>query len=368
MSFPKFNIGDLQVRTPIIQGGMGIGVSLSGLAGAVAEAGGIGVIATAGIGMSEPDLGSNFVEACNRALAREIREVRKKTDGVLGVNIMVALTNYAELVKVALREGVDAIISGAGLPLNLPEFVSEASKTKLIPIVSSARAAVILCKKWLMHFGRTPDAFVVEGPKAGGHLGFKPEQLDSPEHSLERLLPEVVEGVKPIIDKTGNDIPVIAAGGIYTGHDIYKYLKMGAAGVQMGTRFVGTHECDADYKFKQAYLDAKEEDIVVIRSPVGLPGRAIRNTFLADVGTGQHKPAKCPFHCIRSCDYTTAPYCISMALINAKKGKLKHGFAFAGSNAYLVDAIVSVKELMATLEREFDEAVAMESDQTLAFA
>jgi len=360
MPFSHLDIGDLQVRIPVIQGGMGVGVSLAGLAGAVAKAGGMGVIASAGVGMAEPDYGSNYVQASNRALEKEIRTVREETDGALGVNIMVALTNYAELVKVAIREGVDAIISGAGLPLNLPEYVSEASKTKLIPIVSSARAAVILCKKWLSRFGRTPDAFVVEGPKAGGHLGFKLAQLDNPEYALEKLVPEVLEGVKSISDKTGKDIPVIAAGGIYTGWDVYKYLKMGAAGVQMGTRFVATHECDADHSFKQAYIDAKEEDIVVIKSPLGLPGRAIKNAFLENVQNGKNKPVACAFHCIHSCDYTKAPYCISLALMNAKKGKLKHGFAFAGANAFLVDAIMSVKELIATLEREYDMAMAEE--------
>jgi nitronate monooxygenase len=354
-------IGDLVIKTPIIQGGMGVGISLSGLASAVAKAGGMGVIAANGIAMTEPDQSSNYVEASNRALRKQIQAVREETDGALGVNIMVALTNYAELVKVAIKEGVDAIISGAGLPMNLPEYVaevSEASKTKLIPIVSSARAAVIICKRWLSRFGFAPDAFVVEGPRAGGHLGFKREQIDDPAHALEKLVPEVIEGVKAISDKTGKAIPVIAAGGVFTGADIYKFMKMGAAGVQMGTRFVATHECDASDAFKQEYINAKKEDIVVIQSPVGLPGRAIKNAFLESLKEGKHKPAACPFNCVHSCDYTKAPYCISMALINAKKGKLKHGFAFAGANAFLVDAIVSVKELMTALEREYDLAIA----------
>lgn len=358
MTFWGLTIGDLHLPTPIIQGGMGVGVSLSGLAGAVAAAGGLGVIATAGIGMDEPDFAENYVEANSRALRREIRAVREHTSGALGVNIMVALTNYAEMVSTAVKEGVDAIFSGAGLPLDLPKYVAEASRTKLVPIVSSARAAAVLCKKWLSRFGRTPDAFVVEGPMAGGHLGFKLEQLDDPNHALEVLVPEVVREVALFAQDGGKPIPVIAAGGIYTGADIHKFLQLGASGVQMGTRFVATHECDADAAFKQSYIDAREEDIVIIESPVGLPGRAIRNTFLEDVSQGSKKAVRCPFHCIRTCDYTKAPYCISMALMNAKKGKLKAGFTFAGKNAHRVTEILSVKALMDTLKAEYEAAVA----------
>lgn len=357
MSFPSLTIGDLHVQKAIVQGGMGVGVSLSGLASAVAEAGGVGVIATAGIGMDEKDYASNFVQANSRALQSEIHAVRRKTDGVLGVNIMMALTNFGEMVATALKEGVDAIFSGAGLPLDLPKYLSENSKTKLVPIVSSARAAIILCKKWLSRFGRTPDAFVVEGPMAGGHLGFKTHQIDDPDHALEKIVPEVIAGVLPFAEQTGIPIPVIAAGGIYTGADIYSFMKMGAAGVQMGTRFVATHECDADREFKQAYIDSKEEDIVVIESPVGLPGRAIYNKFLDAASRGEKTPLTCPFHCIRTCDFKQAPYCISMALMNAKKGKMRHGFAFAGKNAYRVSEILSVKQLIDSLEAEYDKAL-----------
>lgn len=361
MSFPSLSIGDLCVRIPIIQGGMGVGISLSGLAAAVAEAGGIGVIAAAGIGMSRPGYASNFIETNNAALSDEIRAAREKTSGAIGVNIMVALTNYAELVSTAVKEGIDAIFSGAGLPLDLPAHLPEGCKTKLIPIVSSARAAVILCKKWLAKFGRVPDAFVVEGPMAGGHLGFKPGQLGEAAHSLETVVPEVIEGVKPYTAPDGRPIPVIAAGGVYTGADIRKYIRMGAAGVQMGTRFVATDECDADMAFKQMYVNASEEDIVIIQSPVGLPGRAIRNTFLEEASKGNRRPKVCPFNCVHSCDHTTTPYCIMMALMNAKKGNLDHGFAFAGQNAWRVTGIVPVRELVASLEAEYDQAVAQEA-------
>ncbi|GFK95005.1 Dihydroorotate dehydrogenase [Fundidesulfovibrio magnetotacticus] len=358
MAFPSLSIGDLKVKTPIIQGGMGVGISLSGLASAVAAAGGIGVIAAAGIGMGRPGYATDFVRTNNDALRDEIRAARAKSDGPLGVNIMVALTNYAELVSTAMREGVEAVISGAGLPLDMPSLLPEGCRTKLIPIVSSARAAAILCRKWLSRFGRTPDAFVVEGPMAGGHLGFKPEDILDSGHSLETVVPQVIEAVGAYRGPDGKPIPVIAAGGVYTGADILKYLRMGAAGVQMGTRFVATDECDADMAFKQTYIDAREEDIAIIKSPVGLPGRAIINNFIRAVQRGEKIPKVCPFNCTHNCDGTTAPYCIMLALMNAKKGLLDHGFAFAGQNAWRVQEIVSVKRLMESLEAEYDAAVA----------
>ena len=356
MDFPQLKIGDLVAKIPVIQGGMGVGISLSGLASAVANEGGIGVIAGAMIGMGEPDIGSNYREANIRALTKELRTAREKTDGILGVNIMVALTNFSDLVKTSIKEGADIIFAGAGLPLDLPSYVKDGAKTKLVPIISSARAATIICKKWLSKFDYLPDAFVVEGPKAGGHLGFKPEQIDDPEFSLEKTVPEVVEAVREFEEKAGRPIPIIAAGGVWDGADIYKYLQMGAAGVQMGTRFVATHECDADIRFKESYVNATEEDIEIIKSPVGLPGRAVRGPFLDDVKSGLKTPFKCPFHCISSCDFTKSPYCIALALVNAKKGLLKHGFAFAGANAFRVNAIVSVKELIETLRQGYIEA------------
>lgn len=358
MSFPSLTIGDLHIGKAIIQGGMGVGISLSGLASAVAEAGGVGIISSAGIGMNEPDFATNYVEANSRVLAREIRTARAKTKGVLGVNIMVAMTNYAELAKTAVREGIDLIFSGAGLPLDLPSYLTEASRTKLVPIVSSARAAVILCKKWLSRFGRVPDAFVVEGPMAGGHLGFKPEQIDDPAYALEHIFPPVVEALAPYTAPNGKPIPVIAAGGLYTGGDIFKFMRMGASGVQMGTRFVATHECDADEKFKQTYIDSTKDDIVVIQSPVGMPGRAIRNEFLEKASQGEKRPGKCPYHCIHTCDPLKAPYCITMALVHSKTGKLRLGFAFAGSNAYRVDRLMAVRELIAGLVAEYEQALA----------
>jgi nitronate monooxygenase len=365
LTLPKLQIGDIVANIPIIQGGMGIGISLSGLAAAVANEGGIGVIATAMIGMHEDDIYSNYQEANIRALRREIRNARAATKGILGVNIMVALTNFADMVKTSLEEGIDLIFSGAGLPLDLPKYLSDGFRTKLVPIISSAKAARALCRRWLSRFDSLPDAFVVEGPMAGGHLGFHADQLESPEFALEKLVPEVVEAVTPFREEHHVGIPVIAAGGIYCGADIDKFLKLGAAGVQMATRFVATHECDADIRFKQSYLDAREEDLMIIESPVGLPGRAIRNRFLEEVSNGRKKPFKCPYHCILPCNYTESPYCIALALLNAKRGNLQHGFAFAGKNAYRVNEIVSVKELIASLVNEYNDASAESSVASL---
>ncbi len=353
MQLPKLVIGDLTIPIPIIQGGMGVGISLSGLSSAVANQGGVGVISAAMPGIHEPDIATDSDAANIRVLTREIRKARQLTQGVLGVNIMVALTNYADMVRTAIAEEIDIIFCGAGLPLDLPGFLTPGSKTKLVPIVSSARAAQIICKKWLARFDYLPDAMVVEGPKAGGHIGFKPDQIDDPRFCIEQLVTEVIEILKPIEAEHQRTVPVIAAGGIYTGADIHAFITRGAAGVQMGTRFVATHECDADAAFKQAYIDAKKEDMVIIKSPVGLPGRAVRNTFIDAVNQGSKTPFKCPYHCLKTCDPEKSPYCIAMALGNARKGKLKHGFAFAGQNAYRVDKIVSVKELMTLLQTEY---------------
>lgn len=352
----ELKIGDLTAELPIIQGGMGIGISLSGLASAVANEGGIGVIATAGIGMNEPDFSTNFLEANIRALRKEIRRARELTKGIIGVNIMVALSNFADMARTAIEEGIDIIFSGAGLPLNLPQFADSTIKTKLVPIVSSGRAAGIIAKKWSKKYNRLPDAVVVEGPLAGGHLGFTEQTICDPEYSLEKLVSEVIQVLKPFEERYEKRIPVIAAGGIYTGEDIFRFFKLGASAVQMATRFVTTYECDTSENFKQTYLDSRKEDIVVIKSPVGMPGRAIRNAFLDEVSQGKRKPFKCPYHCIITCDYKKSPYCIAFALINAKKGNFSHGFAFAGENAHRAKEIISVKELIETLIEEYKNA------------
>lgn len=356
----SFNIGDLKIPVPIIQGGMGIGISLSGLASAVANAGGVGVISTVGIGLLGNNTHKNYRQINIDSLREEIRKARKLTKGILGVNVMVALSNFADMVKTSIDEGIDIIFSGAGLPLDLPKYLVEGAKTKLVPIVSSARAAAIICKKWIQNYNYTPDAIVVEGPKAGGHLGFKVDQIDDEDHRLEKLVPDIVREVKPYATRTGESIPVIAAGGIFTGNDIFDIMALGASAVQMGTRFVATFECDASEEFKNSYVNASEEDVNIIRSPVGMPGRAIINRFFREVEKGTRKPTKCRHHCIITCDFKVTPYCIANALVEAQKGNLEDGFAFAGSNVHRVKEIISVSELFEILQREYDMAIPAE--------
>jgi len=356
------SIGDLKAQVPIIQGGMGVGISLSGLASAVANEGGIGVISCAGLGLLYNKLSSNFSEACVLGLKEELRKAREmvketqeKAKGIIGVNVMVAMTNFADMVKTSIAEKADIIFSGAGLPLDLPSFLPKGSKTKLVPIVSSARAVKIICEKWHSQYDYLPDAVVVEGPKAGGHLGYKENQIADEHFSLEEILPQVVAEVAVFEEKYNKKIPVIAAGGIYTGADIYRMMELGASGVQLGTRFVTTDECDASDAFKQQYLDAKEGDIEIIKSPVGMPGRAISGSFINQVKEGIKQPKSCPFHCIKTCDISKSPYCIMLALYNAFKGNFKNGYAFAGANAYRAEKIMSVKNTISELMKEWRE-------------
>ncbi len=363
MSFkkiPKLKIGNLEAKIPIIQGGMAVGISLSSLASAVANAGGIGVIGTAGIGMLEPDFAKNFTQANKRALRKVIRKAKEMTKGIIGVNIMAALSDFYDMVKIAVEEKADLVFIGAGLPLRgLEVLVPDKLKkniTKVVPIVSSSRAAKIIFQYWQKNYHYVPDVVVVEGPLAGGHLGFKKEQIDNPDFALEKILPEVISVIKPYENEFDKNIPVIAAGGIYTGADIYKYIQLGAQGVQMATRFVATHECDASIKFKEAYFKCQKNDLMIIDSPVGLPGRAIKNKFLEEVSSGVRKPFKCPWKCLKTCNFKNAPYCIALALTNAQQGKFDDGFAFAGSNAYRVDKLISVKELIANLSEEYEKA------------
>ncbi|MHC4739013.1 MAG: NAD(P)H-dependent flavin oxidoreductase [Planctomycetota bacterium] len=366
MSFkkmPALRIGNWQADIPIVQGGMGVGISLSGLASAVANAGGIGVIATAGIGQFEPDWDTNSMEADKRAFRKVIQKTKAMTDGIIGVNIMVALSDFDDLVQCAVDEQANLLFIGAGLPIRLPESLPLDNlgqlPTKFVPIVSSPKAAKLIFRSWAKQFNHIPDAVVVEGPLAGGHLGFRKENIDNPDYALEKILPEVIEAIKPYEERFRKNVPVIAAGGIYTGHDIHKFMRLGAQGVQMGTRFVATSECDASMEFKKAYLNCKKEDVIIIDSPVGLPGRAIRDKFLERVSSGVKETFKCPWKCLKSCDFKNVPYCIALALTNAKKGELEHGFAFAGANAYRVDKIIPVKELIDTLVGEY-MAVAMQ--------
>lgn len=353
----SFRIGDLNIKVPIIQGGMGVGISLSRLASAVANMGGVGVISTVAVGLTGERVNVNYKLGNIVGIRDEIRKARALTTGVLGVNIMSVLTDFSDMVKTSIDEGIDIIFSGAGLPLDLPKYLGEGIKTKLVPIVSSARAANIIWQKWSQNYNYLPDAFVVEGPKAGGHLGFKTSEIDDESKTLEMLVDEVSEVSRQIKEKHNRDIPVIAAGGIYTGDDIYKIIKKGATAVQMGTRFVATEECDASDNFKNAFIEAGEDDIEIIKSPVGMPGRAIRNVFLTEANAGQRRPKSCNYHCIKSCNPKTTLYCIASALLAAYKGKLEDGFAFSGTNAGRIKKITTVKELFAELKEEYTASV-----------
>ena len=345
---PVLRIAGLEISPPIIQGGMGVRVSGARLAAAVANEGCAGTIASVGLGKFEESTGRHFVQLNDDALREEIHKARRMSNGVIGVNVMVALSNYESLVRAAVEAKADFIISGAGLPFDLPGIVGD-SKIALIPIVSSARALNIICSKWKKSHNRLPDAVVVEGPLAGGHLGFKHEALaDHTNANLEALVAEVLEFTNTL-DKP---IPVIAAGGIYDGKDIVKVLNMGAAGVQMATRFVCTDECDADERFKATYLNCEEDDIAIIHSPVGMPARVIKNAFVQKIALGETVPFICDYRCLRSCDPSTAPFCIAKVLVDAAKGNMDEAFAFAGSNAWRCTEIIPVKTLVKKLVEE----------------
>lgn len=340
MSISELKIGDLCARIPVIQGGMGVGVSLSGLAGAVAAAGGIGIISTAQIGFRDPDFDKNPISCNLKAIGEELTKAKEiAKGGIVGVNIMVATRKYEEYVKAAVAAGADIIISGAGLPMTLPELVGKA-KTKLAPIVSSKKSLSVITKYWMKKYDRKPDLVVIEGPQAGGHLGFSKEELDSyTKESYDEEIKQILSLAKEL------EVPVVVAGGVYTREDMEHYLALGANGVQMATRFVTTKECDASDAYKQAYIAAKKEDIVIVNSPVGMPGRAIHNAFLDKVKAGERFMRGCR-QCISTCNPATTPYCITEALINAVEGKLDDGLIFCGSNAYRAEHIETVASIM----------------------
>jgi len=351
LEFKSLNIGNLKIEIPIIQGGMGVGVSNYSLVSAVSKEGALGVIAAVGLGETIDGPQIDYKERSDKALRSSIQEIRKRTDKPFGVNIMCALTNYDQLVAVAEEEGVDVIVSGAGLPMKLPSLV-KGPRTKLFPIVSSGRAAHIICTNWGRKFNRLPDAIVVEGPLAGGHLGYSLEELGDSEHYyLDKILLDVIKVVKNF-ETALHKIPIFAAGGIFDGKDIARVMKLGASGVQMATRFVCTHECDVSEKYKDIYINAKQEDVVIIQSPVGLPGRVINSDFVRRITAGEKIDFSCDYHCLITCDPKKVNYCIAKALLNASRGQLDKGFAMCGSNVYRINKIVSVKELINELVEE----------------
>ena len=359
MNIQGIRVGDKVSKYPIMQGGMGVGVSAYKLAGHVAKEGGIGIISAADIGYEEEDFNQNPQQANLRAIGKQIEKARKiAPNGIIGMNIMVAMNHYGELAKEAARKGIDLIVSGAGLAKDLPEYI-QGTKTKIAPIISSNKAFCLMAKLWKKRYNYIPDMVIIEGPEAGGHLGFKKEELlEGTAQSLEEITKEVVEEVKKMEQEEGKEIPVIVAGGIFDGNDIAKFLKLGASGVQMATRFVATEECDASDNFKQAYVNAKQEDIQIIQSPVGMPGRAIRNDFIQKVEQGKEKITKC-YNCIKTCDAKDTPYCITRALIRAVKGEVDEALVFCGSNAYRIKEIVPVKQLMEELMQETQVAMAI---------
>lgn len=341
MSISELRIGDLCARIPVIQGGMGVGVSLSGLAGAVAAAGGVGIISTAQIGYRDPDFGRHPIECNLKAIGEEIKKAREKANGgIIGVNIMVATRRYEDYVKAAVEAGVDLIISGAGLPMTLPEISGNA---RIAPIVSSRKSLSVISKYWQKKYSRKPDLIVIEGPLAGGHLGFSKEEIDAYTVTDEKNYDDEVKAIIELANEL--EVPVVVAGGVYERKDMEHYLAMGAKGVQIATRFVTTRECDASDAYKQAYIDAKKEDIVIVKSPVGMPGRAIHNAFLDKVAAGERFMRGCR-QCIITCKPDTAPYCITEALINAVEGRLDEGLIFCGSNAYRANKIETVADIM----------------------
>lgn len=351
MELKPLKMGELTVPVPVIQGGMGVGISLSGLAGAVAAEGGIGIISTAQIGFREPAFDEDPIGSNLCAIAKEI--ARAKTiageNGLIGVNIMVATRQYEAYVKAAVAAGAAIIISGAGLPMSLPELV-KGSKTKIAPIVSSLKATQLIMRYWQKKYDRMPDLVVIEGPRAGGHLGFAYDELadiESPEkvQAYEEEIRAIVSYVKACGKEKEMEIPVVVAGGIYTREDAERVISLGADGVQMATRFVTTYECDAPLSYKQAYIQAAREDICLVKSPVGMPGRAIRNAFLKRAEQGQIPHGKCHL-CVSTCKPSETPYCITDALVNAARGKIADALLFCGTNAYRATKLEHVHDIM----------------------
>lgn len=346
-------IGDLTAKYPIIQGGMGVGISLHSLAGAVAKAGGIGIISTAQIGFKDPEFLKAPMEANLRAIGEELKKAREiAPKGIIGFNIMVATRNYAQYVKEAVKAGADIIISGAGLPVSLPELV-EGAKTKIAPIVSTAKSALVICKMWDRKYKRIPDLLVIEGPLAGGHLGFSREELThlyEPDYeaNYDDEIRRIIACVHEYGEKYGVHIPVITAGGIMNARQVQHAFALGAEGVQVATPFVTTEECDAAPAYKQAYVNAKKEDIEIVTSPVGMPGRAIHNAFLEKVAQQKEHITHC-FRCLEKCNPTQAPYCITQALIRAVEGDVENGLIFCGDNVQYLDHIGTVEEVVHAL-------------------
>lgn len=347
MENKTFCIGEKKVKIPLFQGGMGIGISLGGLAGAVAREGGVGIISISQIGYRDPEFYKDTLKANKKAIHQELQKAREiAPEGILGFNIMVAMNQYEEHVREAVAAGADIIVSGAGLPVDLPKYTA-GSDVALAPIVSTEKSAKVILKYWDRKYGRTADAVIIEGPKAGGHLGFSKKQLETYTTDLyHEEVKKIIGIVRKFEQKYERKIPIILGGGIRNREDYLQAMELGVDGIQVATRFVPTKECDADIRYKEAYLKAKKEDIEIIKSPVGMPGRAIHNEFIERVQRdGRIAPKRC-FHCIHTCDPASTPYCITEALIHAAKGELNDALLFCGNYAYEAKKIETVKEVI----------------------
>lgn len=353
-----YKIKDYKLSIPIIQGGMGVGVSLGHLAGAVAKKGGMGVVSTVNTGYREPDFLTTPVASNLRTLKEEIQCALREADGngIVAINAMVAVNHYEDAIKTAIDAGVQAIISGAGLPMALPGLV-QSSNVAIAPIVSSGKAARVILKGWDKSYQVTPDFIVIEGPMAGGHLGFKKEDLLSwTVQSTDEILKDVLEEIKPFEEKYGRTIPIFVAGGVFDGKDMARLVSEGATGVQIATRFIATKECDASEAYKQRIIDAKPEDAVLVPSPVGLPGRALNSPLIKRLQHADGSPLP-PDHCnlcLKACPHgDKTPYCISRALIEAVQGNWEDGLFFCGSNVGRINRMYTVSELMDEIYNEF---------------
>ena len=349
----QLKIGERIAQKSILQGGMGIGISLGNLAGAVAKCGGVGMISAAQIGFREPDFDENTEEANVRAMHQEYEKARQiAPEGVIGFNIMVAMRHYERYVREAVQAGADLIVSGAGLPMDLPALTGKA-KTALAPIVSSERSARLILKYWDRKYHRLPDLVVIEGPLAGGHLGFSTEQLieymQEKKKNFDEEVKRILDTVKEFAEKAQKYIPVALAGGISSREQAEHAFRLGVDAIQVATRFVTTEECDADIRYKRTYLQAQEEDIVITKSPVGMPGRAILNPFLKKIQNGEQiRPEKC-HGCLKHCKPAEIPYCITDALIHAAKGEVDEALLFCGAEAWKAQKIQTVEEVIQEL-------------------
>lgn len=348
-------LGNRELALPLIQGGMGVGVSMGGLAGAVAAQGAMGTLSTADAGWNEPDFAAHPQQANLRALRREVQRAKRLAAGagLVAVNAMVATRQYADSVRTALEAGADAIVSGAGLPLELPAL-AEGFEALLAPIVSGPRAAQLICRTWAKRYGRVPDFVVLEGCQAGGHLGFEEADLLSGRCTpLSQLIPEVLAALRPFEEKFGRAIPLFCAGGVATGAEMARCTRLGAAGAQLATRFIATEECDAGQGYKDVLLAARPEDLRIIHSPVGMPGRAVNSPLVQRLAAGMRQPPAHCSGCIKSCRPAETPFCITHALIEAVKGNWEEGLFFSGSRVDLVDRMRTVPDLIDELMKEW---------------